>query len=88
MVRMGRVKGNWMTHVVASNKKLVDRAVRLISGLCGIPYAQACHELFKSIDILDKWQATQGERPSPVAFTIEMLQAGQGGNITKRKVKC
>ena len=33
MVKLGRVAGNWMSWVDISNKKLVDRAIRLISEL-------------------------------------------------------
>jgi N-acetylmuramic acid 6-phosphate etherase len=30
MVRTGRVRGNYMAYMVPSNKKLVDRAIRII----------------------------------------------------------
>ena len=40
MVLMGRVKGNWMSWVAASNKKLIDRSARLVSELAGLDYAE------------------------------------------------
>lgn len=50
MVGMGRVVGNWMTYVEASNKKLIDRGVRLLVELAGLEYDQACHALFEAMD--------------------------------------
>lgn len=47
MVRLGRVKGNAMADLRASNAKLRDRATRLVSGARGISYAQAEAELEK-----------------------------------------
>lgn len=46
MVRMGRVSGNWMTFLNISNKKLIDRAARIVSILCNLPYEKALEELF------------------------------------------
>jgi N-acetylmuramic acid 6-phosphate etherase len=49
MVCLGRVSGNWMSYVAISNKKLIDRAIRLISELGGVDYHTACVELFRTI---------------------------------------
>ncbi len=48
MVRMGRVMGNWMSWVDVSNKKLIDRAIRLIVELGGLTYPDACQRLFEA----------------------------------------
>ncbi len=49
MVRLGRVSGNWMSYVAISNKKLIDRAIRLVAELGDMDYHRACEELFLSI---------------------------------------
>lgn len=46
MGKLGRTQGNWMIQVDPTNKKLIDRATRIIASLAGIPYDQACIELF------------------------------------------
>ena len=48
MAAMGRVLGNWMIQVLPTNKKLIDRSVRIISSLADISYEEACEEFFKS----------------------------------------
>ena len=67
MVLLGRVQGNWMTHLNITNKKLIDRACRIISSLCSVSYENACEELFKTLDVLAK------DDESPVQRTIERL---------------
>ena len=68
MVKLGRIRGNWMTHLNLSNKKLVDRAVRIISGLSGLDYHAACVELFRSLEEL----RDRPEVPA-VNYTLERL---------------
>ena len=50
MAKLGRISGNWMNFVAISNKKLIDRAIRLISELAHVDYHTACLELFRSIE--------------------------------------
>ncbi|MBR2721078.1 MAG: sugar phosphate isomerase [Lentisphaeria bacterium] len=50
MVLLGRVAGNWMSCVAISNKKLIDRAIRLISELGSVDYHTACVELFRTVE--------------------------------------
>jgi N-acetylmuramic acid 6-phosphate etherase len=67
MVKFGRVRSNYMIHLAISNKKLVDRATRIISELCHVTYEQACRELFRT-------QSMQTcKNTSPVAETIRRL---------------
>ena len=48
MVRMGKVLGNLMVDVKASNVKLRDRAVRIVRELTGADYATAEASLVKT----------------------------------------
>ena len=48
MVKLGKVYGNLMVDLRASNKKLIDRSTRIIAQLAQLPYEQACEEFFKS----------------------------------------
>lgn len=52
MAKMGRIFGNYMVHLNISNKKLIDRATRIISDLCQVDYEKANYELFLSSLIL------------------------------------
>ncbi|MHC1786407.1 MAG: hypothetical protein AB9880_05060 [Christensenellales bacterium] len=72
MAKMGRVWGNWMIQVLPTNKKLIDRSVRIISELAHIPYEQACEEFFKSYLGRSK---DQEYRESYVVETLRRLGA-------------
>ena len=74
MVCMGRITGNWMSWVNISNKKLIDRAIRLIAELGELEYPDACLELFQSVDELEKQDWTGKERPSVVQYTLNRLR--------------
>jgi N-acetylmuramic acid 6-phosphate etherase len=76
MARLGRVSSNWMVYVEATNKKLIDRATRLVSELSGVDYNTACYALFETIEELAQTVKPGQERPSPVALTIARLRAG------------
>ncbi len=49
MARLGRIKGNWMIEVTPSNKKLIDRSIRILSDLKSISYREAAYRVFKEI---------------------------------------
>ena len=70
MVCMGKVKSNWMSFVSMSNKKLIDRCIRLIAELAEITYEEACYALHQSIVELEKMDFTGKEEPSPVQYTL------------------
>ena len=78
MARLGRLSGNWMSHVDVSNKKLLDRGTRLIAELANVAYADACAELFRSVEEL-KAVPPGAERPSPVQHALRRLR-GQCGH--------
>jgi N-acetylmuramic acid 6-phosphate (MurNAc-6-P) etherase len=54
-----------MVYVSASNKKLIDRSIRLIASQTGMSYEHACHELFATLECASV--------ASPVAATIDRL---------------
>ncbi len=74
MVCMGKVKSNWMSFVSMSNKKLIDRCIRLISELAAISYNEACYALHQSIVELEQTDFTGKEEPSPVQYTLNKLK--------------
>jgi N-acetylmuramic acid 6-phosphate etherase len=71
MGKMGRIWGNWMIQVDATNKKLVDRATRIISALGGIGYEEACIELHRTL-ANDRAEDTHSE-DSCVVRTLRRL---------------
>ena len=73
MVCMGKVKSNWMSFVSMSNKKLIDRCIRLISELAEITYEEACFALHQSIVELEQIDFTGKEEPSPVQYTLNKI---------------
>ena len=75
MVKFGRVRSNYMIHLAISNKKLIDRACRIISELCDVSYEKACCELFR----VQSSQLSPGI--SPVAETIRQLSAAKQNSI-------
>jgi len=77
MGKMGRLSGNWMAHVDASNKKLVDRSTRLVAELAGVDYETACIALFESIEEMKSWDEARRKTTSPAAYTIEKIRTGK-----------
>lgn len=73
MAKLGRIRGNWMIQVDATNKKLIDRAMRIIADLAGITYEEAGYELHLTL----ARRATAGERfeDSTVVETLRRLGA-------------
>ena len=75
MVKLGRVSGNWMSFVDTTNKKLIDRAVRLISELSGLDYKTSCEMLFEAKEL--QLQMPEGKRESPVQMVLKKLRDNQ-----------
>lgn len=64
MVRLGRVMGNYMIWVVASNLKLIDRATRYIQKLTGLAYEESNRLLFEVIEYVEpRMKADQAYPP-------------------------
>ena len=79
MGKLGRLSGNWMAHVEASNKKLIDRSIRLVSELANVDYSAACYALFESLDELSRWPEPRRKTVSPAAYTVKRLCAANSG---------
>jgi len=71
MVVLGRVSGNWMSFVDCTNKKLIDRATRLISELGNMDYQSACIKLYEAMEAQEK---LTGEKPSLVQQVLNSLK--------------
>ncbi len=69
MAKMGRICGNYMVCMNISNKKLIDRAGRMISVLCGISYEKAIEELFFTKLLFER----DGIGDSPVKGTVDRI---------------
>jgi N-acetylmuramic acid 6-phosphate etherase len=78
MVRLGRVAGNWMSWVSVSNKKLIDRGVRLLADLGGISYEDACVRIFRAIEEVAARDWGAFDTPSPVQYALAALRAEKG----------
>jgi hypothetical protein len=74
MASMGRVAGNWMSWVSISNKKLIDRGIRLLIELGGVSYEEAAQRIFAA----EEWVAAQDwtgkEEPSAVQVALMQLR--------------
>ena len=73
MVRLGRVTGNWMSFVDVTNKKLIDRAVRLISAIGNMSYEESCYKLFEAVEILKNMPDNSPEKMPVVQYVLKKL---------------
>ena len=73
MAAMGRIAGNWMSWVSMSNKKLIDRCIRLLMELGHVDYKEAAQRIFAA----EEWVASQdwskSEEPSPVQVALKEI---------------
>ncbi len=77
MVAMGRVSGNWMSWVSISNKKLIDRGIRLIAELGHISYEEAAERLFAADEWIGAQDWTGKEVPCAVQLALKGLREGK-----------
>ncbi|MDD3927919.1 MAG: sugar phosphate isomerase [bacterium] len=75
MVRMGRVTGNWMTWVDVTNKKLLDRGVRIVAELCNLSYEDACIALHETLESFSALPSDRNKQVSPVEYTIQRINS-------------
>lgn len=73
MGKFGRLNGNWMAHVDATNKKLIDRSVRLVSEIAQVDYKTACVTLFEALEEMETWPLERKKTISPAAYAVELL---------------
>jgi N-acetylmuramic acid 6-phosphate etherase len=70
MVRLGRVMGNYMIWVVASNLKLIDRATRYIQKLTGLAYEEANRLLFEVVEYIEPRMKADQAYPPVVGLAV------------------
>lgn len=70
MAKMGKIYGNYMINLNTTNKKLVDRATRIVADLCNVDYETANYQLFLSKLMIE----SEGTNQSQVKFTIDRLK--------------
>jgi N-acetylmuramic acid 6-phosphate etherase len=75
MAAMGRVAGNWMSWVSISNKKLIDRGIRLLVELGGISYEEAAQRLFAAEEWVESQDWTGKETPCAVQVALARLRS-------------
>jgi len=76
MVRLGRVMGNYMVWVVASNLKLIDRATRYIQKLANLDYAAANRLLFEVIEYVEPRMKADQAHPPVVGLAVTRARHG------------
>ena len=67
-----------MAHVAASNKKLIDRSIRLAAELGGVDYRTAAVEFFRTLDELEELPPSEAGTISPAARAAENLRKRNG----------
>ena len=73
MAVLGRVTGNWMSWVDATNKKLIDRATRLIAEIGGMDYRTACIKVFEAMETIEQTRKKSDEKMSAVQFVLKQM---------------
>lgn len=76
MASMGRVAGNWMSWVSISNKKLVDRGIRLLVELGHVDFEEAAQRLFAAEEWIESQDWTGRETPCAVQVALARLRGG------------
>jgi len=86
MVRLGRVMGNYMVWLVASNLKLIDRATRYIEKLAGLDYEAANRLLFEVIEYVEPRMKADQAYPPVVGLAVTRAQHGLGNEEAERRL--
>ena len=84
MAAMGRITGNWMSWVSMSNKKLIDRNIRLVAELGRVDYETAAETVFAAEDWIASQDWTQKDEPSPVQVALRWMRR----SISKQSLIC
>ena len=74
MAALGRVTGNWMSFVDVTNKKLLDRGIRLVSEIGGLDYRTACMMLFEGIEEVAAATHASDEKVSVVQYVLDKIR--------------
>ena len=70
MALLGRLVGNWMSWVSMSNKKLIDRSIRLVAELGSTDYGTAAERVFAAEEWIGRQDWSGREEPSPVQVAL------------------
>jgi N-acetylmuramic acid 6-phosphate etherase len=86
MVRLGRVMGNYMIWVVASNLKLIDRSTRYIQRLTNLDYQAANDLLFEVIEYVEPRMKADQAYPPVVGVSVMRARHGLGNEEAEKKL--
>jgi len=81
MTAMGRVTGNWMSYVSMSNKKLIDRNIRLVVELGRVDYVTAAETIFAAQEWIASQDWANAEEPSPVQIALASIGRRGGTGV-------
>lgn len=73
MAVLGRITGNWMSWVDVTNKKLMDRGIRLICEIGGLDYRSGCIRLFEAVEELADKHRASDEKVSAVQYVLKQM---------------
>jgi len=86
MVRLGRVLGNYMIWVVASNLKLIDRATRYIQRLTELDYQAANQLLFEVVEYVEPRMKADQAYPPVVGVAVMRARHGLSNEAAERRL--
>ena len=87
MVRLGRVMGNYMIWVVASNLKLIDRATRYIQKLTKLSYEDANRLLFEVVEYIEPRMKADQAYPPVVGMAVMRSKYKLTNEEAEKKLK-
>ncbi len=86
MVRLGRVMGNYMIWVVASNLKLIDRATRYIQKLTTLDYQAANNLLFEVVEYVEPRMKADQAYPPVVGLAVMRARHGLDNPAAEKRL--
>lgn len=86
MVRLGRVLGNVMIWLVASNLKLIDRSTRYIVKLTGLDYVKANELLFECVEYVEPRMKADQKYPPIVGLSVVRAKYSLGNEDAEKKL--
>jgi hypothetical protein len=86
MVRLGRVMGNSMIWVVASNLKLIDRATRYVEKLAGLTYEEANRLLFEVIEYVEPRMKADQVYPPVIGLAVIRARHGLANEAAEKRL--
>jgi N-acetylmuramic acid 6-phosphate etherase len=87
MVRLGRVMGNTMIWVVASNLKLIDRATRYIQKLTNLSYEESNRLLFEAVEYVEPRMKADQAYPPVVGLAVMRARHKLSNEQAEKRLK-